>query len=114
MIIDPRFTQLAEGLTGFSAALKKGENVLIDAFDVPDAMVIALVRSARACGAHPFVQIHRARITREMALGAEEAQYQALSEVELHRMEQMQAYIAIRGSENIFEASDVPSRGSSS
>ncbi len=109
MIIDSRFTQLAEGLTGFSAALKKGENVLIDAFDVPDAMVIALVRAARACGAHPFVQLHRARITREMSLGAEEAQYQALSEVELHRMEKMQAYIAIRGSENIFEASDVPS-----
>ena len=109
MIIDTRFTQLAEGLTGFSTALKKGENVLIDAFDVPDAMVIALVRAARARGAHPFVQLHRARITREMSIGAEEAQFQALSEVELRRMEQMQAYIAIRGSENIFEASDVPS-----
>src|ERR1035438_9142030 len=39
MIIDPRFGQLAEGLTGFSTALKKGEKVLIDAYDVPDAMV---------------------------------------------------------------------------
>jgi len=109
MIIDSRFAQLADGLTGFSTALKKGENVLIDAFDVPDAMVIALVRAARARGAHPFVQIHRARITREMSIGAEEAQFQALSEVELLRMQHMQAYIAIRGSENIFEASDVPS-----
>ena len=48
MIIDPRFTQLAEGLTGFSTALKKGEKVLIDAFDVPDAIVIALIRAARS------------------------------------------------------------------
>src|SRR5687768_8574541 len=109
MIIDPRFTQLAEGLTGFSTALKKGERVMIDAFDVPDAMVIALIRAARARGAHPYVQIHRARVTRELSLGAEEAQYAPHAEVELARMQKMDAYIAMRGSENIFEASDVPS-----
>ena len=109
MIIDPRFIQLAEGLTGFSTALKKGERVLIEAFDVPDAMVIALIRAARARGALPYVQIHRARVSREMALGAEAAQYEAFSEIELARMKQMSAYIALRGSDNIFEASDVPS-----
>jgi aminopeptidase len=108
MIIDPRFLQLAAGLTGFSTSLKKGERVLIDAFDVPDAMVIALIRAARARGAHPYVQIHRARLTRELTLGAEEEQYAPLAEVELARMQKMEAYIALRGSENIFEASDVP------
>jgi aminopeptidase len=109
MIIDPRFTQLAEGLAGFSTALKKGERVLIDAFDVPDAMVIALVRASRARGAHPYVQLHRARVTRELMLGAEDAQYAPHAEVELARMQKMDAYIALRGSENIFESSDVPS-----
>jgi aminopeptidase len=109
MIIDPRLTQLADGLTGFSTTLKKGERVLIDAFDVPEAMVIALVRSARSRGAMPYVQLHRARISREMAIGAEEAQYETLSQIELARMQKMDAYIALRGSENIFEASDVPS-----
>src|SRR3954468_5383552 len=108
MIIDSRFHQLAAGLAGFSTALKKGEHVLIDAFDVPDAMVIALIRAARARGAHPLVQIHRARISREMTLGAEEAQYAPHAEVELARMQTVDAYIALRGSENIFEASDVP------
>jgi aminopeptidase len=108
MIIDPRFNQLAEGLVGFSTALKKGERVLIDAFDVPDAMVIALVRATRARGAHPYVQLHRARITRELTLGAEEAQYSVHADIELARMQKMDAYIALRGSENIFEASDVP------
>ncbi len=109
MIIDPRLTQLAEGLVGFSTALKKGERVLIDAFDIPDAMVIALVRATRERGAHPYVQLHRARITRELTLGAEEAQFAPHAEVELARMQRMDAYIALRGSENIFEASDVPS-----
>jgi aminopeptidase len=109
MIIDPRFDELATGLTSFSTALKKGERVLIDAFDVPDAMVIALIRAARARGAHPYVQLHRARVTRELTLGAEEAQYSTHADVELARMQKMDAYIALRGSDNIFEASDVPS-----
>jgi aminopeptidase len=109
MIIDPRFTRLAEGLTGFSTTLKKGERVMIDAFDVPDAMIIALIRATRQRGAHPYVQIHRARVTRELSLGAEEAQIAPHAEVELARMQKMDAYIAMRGSENIFEASDVPS-----
>jgi len=109
MIIDSRFTQLAQGICGFSTSLKKGERVLIDAFDIPDAMVIALVRAARERGAHPYVQIHRARITREMMLGAVEEQFAPSAEVELLRMQKMDAYIALRGSDNIFEASDVPS-----
>src|SRR3954465_4314830 len=109
MIIDPRFTQLAEGLTGYSTALKKGERVLIDAFDVPDAIVIALIRATRGRGAYPYVQIHRARVTREMSLGAEEDQFAPHADIELARMQKMDAYIALRGSENIFESSDVPS-----
>ncbi len=109
MIIDPRFSELAQGLVGFSTALKPGERVLIDAFDVPDAMVIALIRATRARGAHPYVQIHRARISRELTLGAAEAQFAPHADVELARMQKMDAYIAMRGSENIFEASDVPS-----
>ncbi len=108
MIIDPRITQLAQGLTGFSTSLKKGERVLIDAFDVPDSIVIALIREARRRGAFPYVQNHRARITRELSLGAEEAQFGPHAEIELARMQQMDAYIALRGSDNIFEGSDIP------
>ena len=108
MIIDPRYSQLAAGLTGFSTSLAKGERVLVDAFDIPDAMVIALIRAVRARGAHPYVQIHRARVTRELSVGAEEAQFSVHADVELARMQRMDAYIAIRGSDNIFESSDVP------
>jgi aminopeptidase len=108
MIIDPRFTRLAEGLTGFSLSLGRGERVLIDAFDVPEGIVIAMIRAVRARGAHPFVQINNSRISREMAIGADEGQYGPQAEVELERMRRMDAYVALRGSGNIFEASDVP------
>jgi aminopeptidase len=105
---DPRFARLAEVLTGFSTELKKGERVLIDAFDVPDAFVIALVRATQDRGALPYVNVQRARITRELLKGASVDQYTTLSEIELARMKHMQAYIAVRGSDNIFETSDVP------
>jgi aminopeptidase len=108
MLTDPRLDQLAELLTGFSTSLKKDERVLIDAFDVPEAMVVALIRAARQRGALPFAQLHQARVTRELMRNAAEAQYAPHAEVELARMKQMDAYIALRGSGNIFEASDIP------
>ena len=105
---DPRFDKLAKSLTGFSTALRRGDKVLIDAFDIPAEMTIALVRAARELGALPFVQVQQARITRELARGAEAAQYDLLSKHELARMKQMDAYIAVRGSDNIAEMSDIP------
>ncbi|HEX2101817.1 MAG TPA: aminopeptidase [Candidatus Synoicihabitans sp.] len=108
MIIDVRYEKLAAGLTGFSTELKKGERVLIDAFDVPESMVIALIRAVRARGAQPYVSIHRARVSRELMLGATTEQFEPHAAVELERMKHMDAYIALRGSENIFENSDVP------
>jgi len=76
--------------------------------DVPDAFTIALVRSVQDRGAMPYVNLQRARITRELLKGATTEQYATTAEVELQRMQKMQAYIAVRGSENIFETSDVP------
>ncbi len=106
--MDTRYHQLAGVLTGFSTELKKGERVLIDAFDIPDSMTLALVRAARSRGAVPFVQVHRARIARELMKEAEEDAYGFHSKIELARMKGIDAYIAVRGAENIFETSDVP------
>ena len=106
--MDPRYSRLAEVLTGFSVNLKKGEKVLIDAYDVPDAMVIALVRATRVRSAVPIVQISHGRVNRELLLGANNAQFETISKLQLHRIKRMDAYIALRGADNIFELSDVP------
>ncbi|MEO6847412.1 MAG: aminopeptidase [Chthoniobacterales bacterium] len=105
---DIRCQKLAEVLIGHSTKLKAGEKVLIDAHDIPDEMVIELIRAARKRKALPFVQIHRARISREIGLAVEEGQLNITSEVELSRMKKMDAYIALRGSHNITETSDIP------
>jgi len=105
---DARFHKLAKLLVEYSTRLKRNENVLIEAFDVPDEMTIALIRAARKVGAIPFVQIQRAQVNREIALKALDRQLDLAARHELARMKKMDAYIALRGSNNITELSDVP------
>jgi aminopeptidase len=108
-MIDPRYDVLAEILIGFSTKLKKGERVLIDAFDAPPEMVIALIRSARSKGAFPFVNLQSNVIARELLKGAEDEQYRTFRDFEMARMKAMDAYVALRGSHNVTEFSDVAS-----
>ncbi len=105
---DPRFDKLARLLVTHSTRLAKGEKVLIDAFEIPDEMTIALIRAARDAGAAPIVQIHHARVGREMALGAQEEALSLTNTIQLAQMKKVAAYIAIRGGQNITEMSDVP------
>ena len=73
-------------------------------------MVIALIRTARKRGAIPFVNIQQAGIGRELVRAADVGQFERQSRWQLAQMKQMDAYIAIRASDNIFELSDVASQ----
>ena len=109
-MMDPRYSVLASNLVGYSISLKKGERVLIDAFDVPDEMVVALVRAVREKKGIPHVQLHHARVSRELLLEVSDEQIGFQAKHELQRMKGMDAYIALRGANNIFENSDIPSK----
>ncbi|HLX70383.1 MAG TPA: aminopeptidase [Verrucomicrobiae bacterium] len=106
---DPRYTKLAKLLVEYSTALKKGDRILLDMIDVPDEFTIELIRAARAAGATPFVETRHTRVGREMLRGIDEKHAESVRDIELFRMKKMQAYIAIRGSENASENADVPS-----
>jgi len=105
---DNRIDALARQLVRYSTSLKKDEKVLIDLYDVPDSIGLALIREVRAKGALPFVRVYQARLTRELLNGAQDAQYAVMSKHLLAEMQDMDAYIAIRGGNNISETSDVP------
>src|SRR5438046_1933460 len=105
---DARYDKLATVLVEYSTRLKLNETVLIETFDVPDEMTVALVRATRKAGAIPFAQVQHTRVNRELALNATERQLTVTALHELARMKKMNAYIAIRGSNNITELSDVP------
>ena len=105
---DPRFSALAKQLVHYSTSIKKGEKVLIHLSDVPDEVGIQLIREVRAKKGIPFLKIEHSRLGREMLLGASDDQYKLIAKHQLAEMKDMDAYIAIRGSHNICETSDVP------
>jgi len=105
---DDRFDKLAKLLVEYSVRLKRSETVLIEAFDVPEEMTIALIRAVRKAGGVPFAQTFHTRVNRALALEASDRQLNLMASHELARMKKMNAYIAVRGSNNITELSDVP------
>ncbi len=106
---DPRYTKLANLLVEYSTALKKGEKILLDLMDVPDEFSIELIRATRKAGAIPLIEVRHTRINREVLMGTDENHAKLVRDVEMFRMRKVQAYIAIRGSANANESSDVPS-----
>ena len=106
--MDPRLERLAANIVSHSTNLQSEEKVLIHAFDVPQEMTLALVRATRERGAIPYVQLQNARIDREWLLGGPDEQFEAALSWEMDRMKAMDAYVALRGSENVFETSDLP------
>ena len=88
---------------------KPGEKVLIE-YRGEDAkpLVQQLIREAYLLSAKPFIIQRDDSILREILLGADEEQLKLQYDLELAQMQQMDAYIGIRGGENIAELSDVP------
>ncbi len=105
---DERFDKLAKLLVEYSIRLKRKETVLIEGFDIPDEMTVALVRAVSNAGGIPFAQVYRTRVNRALAFEASDRQLNLMAGYELARMKKMNAYIAVRGTHNITELSDVP------
>ncbi len=105
---DPRIDQLARTLVSYSTQVKKGDYVWIDCFDVPASVAQAMIRAVVHAKAHPLIHLHDTTVTREMMLHATGAQYDVIAEHQLELMKKMDCYIAVRGSNNITENSDVP------
>ena len=105
---DPRLKKLARLLTEYSTAMKRGDRVLLDLIDVPDEFSVELIRAARAIGATPLVEMRHTRVSREILRGTNHKHAGLVRDIEMFRMKKVQAYVAIRGSHNASETSDVP------
>ncbi|MCH2145806.1 MAG: aminopeptidase [Phycisphaerales bacterium] len=105
---DPRFTKLADVLIGHSTRLQPGENILVETWDIPEAMVIAILERARRAGGHVHLACHNSRVQRALFQDASDEELGSIAGIALDRMKQMDAYLGIRGSENSSEMSGVP------
>jgi len=107
-MMDPRLERLADVLVNYSTDVQPGDNVLIEAFGIDNALVRAVVRQVHKAGGRPYVNLRDHQVTRELLLSASEEQIRTWAEYDQKQMSMMQAYIGIRGGNNIYEMSDVP------
>ncbi|MDI3481340.1 MAG: aminopeptidase [Tepidanaerobacteraceae bacterium] len=105
---DPRIKKLSHELIHYSVELKKGEKLLIESGPGEISLVLALVREAYNIGAKPFVSLNMQQIEREILMRVDEETLRIMAEHDAGRMRKMDAYIGIRGGDNIAELSDVP------
>jgi aminopeptidase len=106
---DPRIDKLADLLLDHSCSLQKGEKILIESVDLPDQnLVCALVEGAAKRGAIPLVEVKSVAVQRALYRSATEASMKLSGQIELARMQEMQAYVAIRGAANSSQLADVP------
>src|SRR3990170_3587514 len=106
---DPRIDQLADLLLDHSCRIERGERVLIEAFDLPEAsLVCSLVEGAAKRGAVPLVSWKSNAVLRSLYQTATEESMTLTGQIERAQMEQMQAYIGIRGASNSSQFADVP------
>ncbi|MEZ4357267.1 MAG: aminopeptidase [Eubacteriales bacterium] len=107
-MVDKRLEKLADTIINYSCAVKKGERILIEIFDCNMEVAKQLVKKAYEAGGIPFVSINDQEVSRALMMGATKEQIEYMTKWDSLRMQDMQAYVAIRGSNNISEMSDVP------
>ncbi|WP_139905222.1 aminopeptidase [Clostridium thermarum] len=105
---DARMLQLAKNLVNYSCEVKKGEKVLIEAYDLDEAFVAELVKQVYLTGGIPFVTIKQNAVNRSIYMGCTEEQLKLMAKYEAQRMSEMDVYIGVRGGNNSSQLSDVP------
>jgi aminopeptidase len=106
---DPRIDRLADLLLDHSCRIERGEKILIEAFDLPEPhLVCRLVEGAAARGAVPLVSWKSNAVLRSLYQTATEESMTLAGQFERARMQEMKAYIGIRGSANSSQFADVP------
>ena len=106
---DPRIDKLADVLVSHSVRPTAGENVLIEAFDLPETQLVeSLVRKVAALGATPKVNLISNAVNRALLQSVGDEGFDTLGRVDAETMKQMNCYIGIRGTYNTSESQDVP------
>jgi aminopeptidase len=108
-MLDPRVQQLARNLIHYSTNLQAGEKILISTSNSSTSLAKALINEAYKVGGIPFFDNKNDQLQRAFLQGATIDQLKLAAKWEVSRMNEMDAYIGIRSSDNISELSDVSS-----
>lgn len=107
--MDHRIVKLADNLVNFSMEVKPGDKVCIDYIgEDTEPLARQLVKAVYQAKGVPFVHYTSQRVLREVLLNCTKEQMEFMAKRDCAEMEQMDCYVAVRGSENVAELSDVP------
>lgn len=105
---DERIVRLAENLIKNSVKLKKGEQIYIEAIGLSTMpLVQELVKAATKAGGVPFYYFNEQALQKEFIENASVAQMKAQAEIHKQLMANSQAYIGVRGNDDLFKMSSV-------
>lgn len=101
--------ELSKKILNFSCELKKGQNVMLQLIGLNGmGLMRALVETAREMDVNPFIQINDTEIQRMLVDEGDAKFWKNQAEVDqLPLMKQMDAFVGIRASENIYEQAEV-------
>lgn len=101
--------KLAKKILEFSCELEEGENVLLQLVGLNGiGLLRALVEHARAMNVNPFVQIEDTEVQRLLVETGDADFWKKQAKVDqLPLMKQMDAFVGVRASQNIYEQSEV-------
>lgn len=105
---DSRAERLAEILAQYSVAVKPGDKVLIEIFGSAIDLGRLTVEAVYRQGGLPFVQVRDQSVWRSWLRGVKREQLEIAAASDKDLMDQMDAYIGLRGWNNISEYADVP------
>ena len=105
---DERMTKLAHNLVNYSISARRGDKVLVEAFDVPYPLVNEIIKEIYAVGAQAFVTNIDTRVRAQLLKGASDGQLELWSKHDAAVMADMDCYIGLRGGDNAYENSCVP------
>ncbi|NQS98555.1 MAG: aminopeptidase [candidate division Zixibacteria bacterium] len=105
---DPRVKEFAEVLVNHSTKVKPGNKVLIEVFDTPHEVTLAIVEEVFAAGGIPLIEMKSNRVQRALYMSGDDDFFKLAADCELYRMKQMDCYIAVRGIWNDKEFVDIP------
>ena len=107
--MDSRIKKFAEMIVDYSCNIQPGEKVLIEeAGTAARPLIQQIIREVYRAGGIPFLGLSDSILIREIVKGCSEEQLEAMCRYEMVRMKEMDAYIAVRASDNTSELSDLP------
>lgn len=107
--MDERIKTLAHNLVNYSCQVKKGDKVYVHyTGESTRPLAKELVREIYAAGGLPFVHYTDPQLQRLQIMECTKEQMELMAQVDGLEMSNMDCYIAVRGSGNVSELSDVP------